>query len=120
VHTFKDRGNDEKREMIGGPKMANSITVNTATVKSKAGELKTLNASFKKLVDELKTTESSLNTMWEGDAKTEFHNAFNNDTVQMTNFYNAIEKYVQNLETIVAKYESAEQKNVTTASQRSY
>ncbi len=100
--------------------MANNITVNTGTVKSKAQELKTLNSSFNKQVEELKSTESGLNSMWEGEAKTEFHSAFTKDVTQMSNFYNAIEKYVASLEQIVAKYESAESKNVTTASQRNY
>lgn len=72
--------------------MANNITVNTGTVKSKAGELRNLNKTFKSKVEQLKSTESSLNSMWEGEAKTEFHNAFNKDITQMNNFYNAIEK----------------------------
>lgn len=100
--------------------MANNITVNTGTVKNKAQQLKNLNSSFKKQVDQLRTTESSLNTMWEGEAKNQFHTAFTRDITQMSNFYNAIEKYVQSLEQIVAKYESAESKNVATASQRKY
>lgn len=100
--------------------MANNITVNTATVKNKSGDLKALNVSFKKLVEELKTTEGALNSMWEGEAKKEFHNAFHKDITQMTNFYNAIEKYVQSLNQIVQKYEAAERKNVSTATQRTY
>ena len=46
--------------------MANNITVNTGTVKSKAGELRNLNKTFKSKVEQLKSTESSLNSMWEG------------------------------------------------------
>ena len=38
----------------------------------------------------------------------------------MNNFYNAIEKYVTSLEQIVAAYQSAESKNVSTATQRKY
>lgn len=100
--------------------MANSITVNITTVKNKSGELKALNSSFKKQVEELRTTESALNSMWEGQAKEEFHNAFHKDITQMTNFYNAIEKYVQSLNQIALKYETAERKNVSTATQRTY
>jgi WXG100 family type VII secretion target len=100
--------------------MANAITVNTGTVKTKAGELRNLNASFKKQMEELKSTEQTLNGMWEGDAKTQFHAAFLKDAVQMDNFYQAINQYVQSLETIVSKYEAAEQKNVNVATQRNY
>ncbi len=100
--------------------MANNITVNTGTVKAKAGELRNLNKTFKSKVEQLKSTESSLNSMWEGEAKTQFHNAFNKDMTQMNNFYNAIEKYVTSLEQIVAAYQSAESKNVSTATQRKY
>ena len=36
--------------------MANNITVNTGTVKSKAGELRNLNKTFKSKVEQLKST----------------------------------------------------------------
>ena len=41
-------------------------------------------------------------------------------TVQMQNFYNAIEQYVQKLVQIAEAYEKAEQANVSTANARNY
>ena len=75
--------------------MSNTIQVTTATLKNKANELKSLNSKFKSQVENLKSAESSLNGMWEGEAKTAFHKAFTQDITQMHNFYNAIEQYVQ-------------------------
>lgn len=100
--------------------MANKITVNTSTITSKAGELKTLNSSLKKQIEELISTENSLNSMWEGDANDAFHKAFQQDITQMNNFYNAIEKYVSSLQEIVKTYEKAESANLNTANTRKY
>lgn len=58
--------------------------------------------------------------MWDGDANDAFHAAFTKDVTQMNNFYNAIEKYVSNLNEIVKKYEAAESKNLQTAKERKY
>jgi WXG100 family type VII secretion target len=100
--------------------MSNTIQVTTNTLTTKANELKNLNSQFKKNVETLRTQESSLNSMWEGEAKDAFHSAFTSDATQMDNFYNAIEKYVASLLEIVAKYEAAEKKNLSTAQTRSY
>lgn len=100
--------------------MASTITVNMGTVKSKADELKNLNSSFRKQVEELKSKEASLNSMWEGEARKAFHNAFNNDAAQMNKFYDAIEKYINSLNEIVKQYQQAENKNLSTAQQRKY
>ena len=96
------------------------ILVTAATLKSKADELNQMNATFKSQVGELESEENNLTSMWEGEAKTAFHNAFTKDKTQMDNFYNAITKYVAALNDIAAKYESAESKNVQTATSRSY
>lgn len=98
--------------------MANSITVNTGTVASKAEELKTLNSSFKSQVENLVSTESSLNSMWEGEAKETFHREFQKDITQMNTFHSTIEKYVSSLSEIVKMYEKAENTNLSTASTR--
>ncbi len=99
--------------------MAN-ITVNTSTITNKAGELKTLNSSLKTQIEELTSTESALNSMWEGDANDAFHKAFTQDINQMNEFYNAIEKYITSLQEIVSVYEKAENANLNTANTRSY
>lgn len=100
--------------------MANNITVNTSTIRNKAGELKTLNNRFRQQVEQLKTQEASLNTMWDGEANDSFHAEFNKDSIQMNNFYNAIEKYVQSLQEIAEVYEAAERRNVQIAKERTY
>jgi WXG100 family type VII secretion target len=100
--------------------MANSIQVTTGTLTNKATELKNLNSKLKNQIEALKTAESSLNSMWDGEANDAFHKAFNQDVTQMNNFYNAIEKYVTSLQQIAKAYEKAEKANVNTATTRSY
>ena len=100
--------------------MANQITVNTATLKSKAQELRNQNKSLRTQIENLKTQESSLNSMWEGDANTAFHSAFTRDAEQMNNFYNAIERYATALEEIASQYDAAEQANQSIATKRNY
>ncbi len=100
--------------------MAKTITVTTTTLNSKASELKSLNNNFRSQINNLKSVESSLNSMWDGEANDAFHKAFTKDITQMNNFYNAIEKYVQTLQEIAKKYDAAEQKNVSTATKRAY
>ena len=99
--------------------MAQTI-VNSSTLKSKAQALKNLNNNLKTQITNLTTQESSLNGMWDGDANTAFHNAFQKDVTQMNNFYNAIEKYVTVLLEIANQYDNAEQSNQNIASTRKY
>ena len=97
-----------------------AIVVTASTLKSQAEELRQLNSTFKSTVSDLETTEGQLNSMWEGEANTAFHNAFTQDKTQMSNFYNAIEVYVDALLNIAAKYEQAESTNTETATVRNY
>ena len=99
--------------------MAQTI-VNSSTLKRKAQDLKNLNNNLKTQITNLTTQESSLNGMWDGDANTAFHNAFQKDVTQMNNFYNAIEKYVSVLLEIANQYDNAEQSNQNIASTRKY
>lgn len=96
------------------------IQVTAAELRTKAGELRDLNAQFKNQVSNLESDEQQLASMWEGEAKNAFHNAFNNDKTQMDNFYNLIEQYCVTLENIATKYENAENQNVEIASSRTY
>ncbi len=97
-----------------------AFQVTAKELRTKAGELRDMNAQFKTQVGNLETQEQSLGSMWEGDAKKAFHAAFSNDKVQMDNFYNLIEQYCVALENIATKYEMAEAQNVSTASARNY
>lgn len=96
------------------------IRVTAAELRNGAQELRDLNQRFKSDVTDLENTEGALNTMWEGDARNAFHQAFTSDKTQMNNFYNAIEVYAQRLEVAAAKYEQAEAQNVEIANTRSY
>ena len=96
------------------------IRVTAAQLKTGAEELRNLNQQFKAAVSDLESTESSLNSMWEGDARNAFHQAFTNDKTQMDNFFNAIEVYAQRLEGAAAKYEQAEAQNTEIATTRTY
>lgn len=96
------------------------ITVSSAQLKSTAAELRSLNSNFKSQVGNLEGSEGTLASMWEGQAKTAFHNAFTKDKGQMNVFYQEIEKYCTALETIAAKYDRAEDTNAETATARNY
>ena len=96
------------------------IRVSANELKAKANDLTTLNASLKTNVNDLEATEQNLASMWEGEARDAFHQAFNNDKIQMTNFTTLIDKFVQSLLAIAAKYEQAENVNIAIASTRNY
>ena len=97
-----------------------SITVTAAQLKSTADQLEGLNGQFKSAVGNLESTEQSLCSMWEGEAKNGFDAAFKRDKSNMDLFNANITKFVATLRTIAAKYEQAENANVSTANQRSY
>lgn len=96
------------------------IRVTTAEVRKKAEELRNLNGQFKQKVEALVTNEQALAAMWEGDAKTAFHNAFNNDKIQMDNFSSVMEQYTIALENIAIEYDNKEAINTQIATQRNY
>lgn len=96
------------------------IKVTAATLRTKAQSLRQTNAQFKSVISKLEATEGNLNGMWDGQANDAFHTAFSNDKIQMTNFYNAIEKYASALEDIATKYAQAEAQNLDTAQKRTY
>ncbi|WP_455713943.1 WXG100 family type VII secretion target [Anaerosporobacter sp.] len=97
-----------------------AFQVTAKELRSKAADLKQLNAKFKTEVSGLETTEGALKSMWEGQANTAFHTAFTNDKGQMDKFYTAIEKYCEALNTIAGQYEAAESTNTETAKTRKY
>lgn len=100
--------------------MANQITVTTSTLRNKASSLQSSNGQLKTQITQLQQQESSLCSMWEGDAKTAFDKAFRSDIQQMQNFTKEIDQYVAKLNEIIKSYEEAERRNTQTASQRSY
>ena len=94
--------------------------VTAAELRNKAEQLKGLNSRFRSGVDSLQTAEQGLKSMWEGEANETFHNAFTRDKGQMDQFHQVIERYIEALLIIAAKYEEAENRNIATAATRTY
>jgi len=92
------------------------IRVTSASLRAKKDELQQMNAKFKDAVNKLQDTEKTLNSSWEGEAQKAFDSKFNNDKIQMDNFYNAVQAYVTALDQIIAQYEKTEATNVQIAS----
>lgn len=94
--------------------------VTSSELRNKASRLQELNGQFKTKASELQEKESALCSMWEGEAKNVFHQAFINDRQQMDAFYGLIAQYVQALLEIAARYEEAEARNREIAAARKY
>lgn len=96
------------------------IEVTAQELRSKAQELLSLNSCFSNKKADLENKEAALITMWEGEAKRLFHDAFMKDKEQMDVFIRLIEEYVEALMEIARRYEEAEAKNAELAANRSY
>lgn len=94
--------------------------VTSSELRNKASRLQELNGQFKAKASELQEKENALCSMWEGEAKTVFHQAFMNDRQQMEAFCGLISQYVQALLEIAARYEEAEARNREIAAARKY
>lgn len=92
------------------------FTVTATELNNKAGELERLNKSLEQKIQALEQENSSLASMWEGDAKEAFSTSFTADKAKMMLFHTEIGKYVASLRNIAAKYQAAESANVATAS----
>lgn len=96
------------------------MIITASQMKSSAEALKQLNEQFKAAVNRLLELQQNLSGMWEGEANDAFARAFQSDKIQMDNFYNAIEVYVQRLNAAAARYQQAETLNTQTANERKY
>lgn len=96
------------------------IRVTAAQLRQKAQTLIQLSNSLNTQISVLQQSEASVSSMWEGEAKNAFHNAFIHDKQEMTEFKQAIDKYAQALLQIAQSYERAEQQNTQTATTRTY
>lgn len=94
--------------------------VTSSELRNKASRLQELNGQFKAKASELQEKENALCSMWEGEAKNVFHQAFMSDRQQMDAFYGLIVQYVQVLLEIAARYEEAEARNREIAAARKY
>lgn len=86
----------------------------------KANSLSELNGQFKTQVGTMVDLEGSLQSMWIGDAKESFHNAFSSDVKQMDTFYKTVNKYVEVLLNAAGKYQTTEAQNMEIANTRKY
>lgn len=94
------------------------IRVTASQIRSTASQLRDYNVNFNNQVEKLQESETSLNSMWDGQANDAFHAAFNSDKEYMTKFYQLINKYCDALEQIAKEYETAENINTETATKR--
>ena len=68
-------------------------------------------AGNQRIKAQLSQQETALCSMWEGQAKDTFHQAFIRDKQQMDIFYQLIAQYIQALLEIAERYERAEARN---------
>ena len=97
--------------------MASTLRVTPSELRKKAKERR-LNSQFKNEVEGLNDGETTLGTMWEGDAQKAFHTQFQADREKFNVFYNGIEQYIQRLNDAADAYDRAESDNVSTAQTR--
>lgn len=64
--------------------------VTASQLNTQAESLQDLNGRFKSAIEQLVTSETSLKSMWEGEANDAFHAAFTSDKAKMDEFYNLI------------------------------
>lgn len=96
------------------------IEVTSKELRNKAEQLLEFNSQFENRKNELEAKELSLTTMWEGEAKRLFHEAFLRDKEQMDVFIALIRRYVDALFEIAQRYEESEARNAQLAATRSY
>lgn len=94
--------------------------VTSQELRNAAERISDLNSQFKERALQLREQEASLCSMWEGQAKDTFHQAFTRDRQQMDTFVQLINQYVQALLEIAVRYEQAENRNREIAAARSY
>ncbi len=94
--------------------------VTSSELRRKAGKLSELNSQFQAKASQLGEQETALCSMWEGQAKNAFHQAFLRDRQQMDIFHRLIEQYIQALLEIAVRYERAEARNREIAAARTY
>ena len=94
--------------------------VTSSELRSRASRLQELNGQFRAKAAEMGEQENSLCSMWEGEAKSAFHQAFLRDRQQTDAFCQLIGQYVQALLEIAARYEEAEARNREMAMARKY
>lgn len=96
------------------------IQASSNDLRNRSEQLMSLNQRFKAEKENLSSNEMALKSMWEGEATEAFHIAYMRDAGQMDAFMEIINNYAQVMESIAERYESAEAKNLSVASNRTY
>lgn len=78
-------------------------------MESARSELTECNKQFLNEIENLTLVETTLCSLWEGSAKSAFHDRFLSDVQQLRAFFNLINRYVQALEQITSNYRKADQ-----------
>lgn len=94
--------------------------VTSSELRRRAEEMRGLNSRFKSEEENLRSSETNLKTMWEGEANEVFHAAFIHDATAMDMFHDTVEQYIAALLVIAERYEIAERKNAEIARARNY
>lgn len=94
--------------------------VNYEELYRRADQLDEMNNRFKSMISSLSEKEASLNSMWEGEARDQFHSAFMSDLNQMNVFHSTVVKYVAALRKIAQMYNQQEMANLDIARTRTY
>lgn len=94
--------------------------VNPEQLRHKMEELQAQNEQLKAKKGELQAVDAQLATMWEGDAQKAFDNAVKQDLAKIDEFIALINEYCRALSEIIAKYADAENRNIDTATTRTY
>lgn len=99
--------------------MATTYRVTPAQLTQQAQDLQALNERFKTEVTAMTEKEEALSSMWEGEARNAFHNAFATDVQKFQEFYNTVARFVQTLGENAQKYQKAEAQSAAIATTRS-
>lgn len=94
------------------------IKVTPRELRNKADELERLNRSFRNEVEKMVGYEAQLAGMWEGESQKAFRKAFNDDKAKMDRFALNIDKYIMALREDAQKYEEAENRATSIATER--
>lgn len=98
--------------------MAVRYRVNPQELVKQAQELQSLNERFKAEVSTMTEKEQALSSMWEGEARNAFHNAYAVDVEKFQNFYNGIVRFIEALSNAAQEYVKAEQAAASIGNQR--
>lgn len=94
--------------------------VDLAKLKAALDELRTERGNLTTKVSDLQSSEKTLSSKWEGDAKTSFEAAFNSDVKYMSSFITLVQQFENALQSVIDTYRAAESANISTGSTRTF